>query len=251
MSNRKRTVIGNWKMNLGIAESVALAQQIADGIKDNNEVEVMVCPPMTHLSMVSQVTSDSNLELGAQNTFFEYEGAFTGEVSTPMLTELGVTGVIVGHSERRAIFGDTDEIVKKKVDALIEQGVDCILCCGEPLEVREAGGHKEYVLAQLKSALADVNVRDVDAELIIAYEPIWAIGTGKTASPEQAQEMHGYIRELLAVKYGDASNDVRILYGGSCNPSNAKSLFDQPDIDGGLIGSASLKADSFLQIINA
>ncbi len=238
-------------MNLSIADSVKLAQSIADGIQDNDQVEVMVCPPMTHLSMVAQVTQNSNLELGAQNTFFEYEGAFTGEVSTPMLTEIGVTGVIVGHSERRTIMGETDQIVKKKVDALIEQGVDCILCCGEPLDVREAGNHKQYVLDQLKSALADVEVRDVDAELIIAYEPIWAIGTGKTATPEQAQEMHGYIRELLQVKYGEAANGVRILYGGSCNPSNAKELFDQPDIDGGLIGTASLKADSFLAIINA
>ncbi len=251
MNTRKRTVIGNWKMNLGIAESVVLAQQIADGIKDTTDVEVMVCPPLTHLAMVSQVTKESTLELGAQNTFFEYEGAYTGEVSTPMLTELGVTGVIVGHSERRALFGESDEIVKKKVDALIEQGVDCILCCGEPLEVREAGKHKEYVQAQLQSALTDVEVRDVDSELIIAYEPIWAIGTGKTATPEQAQDMHSHIRELLQVKYGEAANNVRILYGGSCNPSNAKELFAQKDIDGGLIGSASLKADSFLQIIHS
>ncbi len=251
MNTRKRTVIGNWKMNLSIANSVKLAQQIADGIKDNDTVEVMVCPPMTHLSAIAEVTKNSNLELGAQNTFFEYEGAYTGEVSTPMLTELGVSGVIVGHSERRTLFSETDEIIKKKVDALIEQGVDCILCCGEPLKIREAGTHKDYVLEQLKSALADVQVRDVDSELIIAYEPIWAIGTGKTATPEQAQEMHGYIRELLQVKYGEAAEGVRILYGGSCKPDNAKSLFDQPDIDGGLIGSASLEADSFLQIINA
>ncbi len=251
MNNRKRLVIGNWKMNLGIKDAVALAQQIADGIQDNNDTEVMVCPPMTHLSMVSQVTQNSNLELGAQNTFFEYEGAFTGEVSTPMLTEVGVTGVIVGHSERRTHFNETDEIIQKKVDALIEQGVDCIVCCGEPENVRESVGQKDYVLAQLKSALANVSVRDIDSEVVIAYEPIWAIGTGKTATPEQAQEMHGYIRELLEVKYGDAANDVRIIYGGSCNPSNAKALFDQPDIDGGLIGSASLKADSFLEIVNA
>ncbi len=248
---RKRIVIGNWKMNLGIAESVKLAQQISDGLADVTEVEAMVCPPLTHLSMVAQVTQEGPLELGSQNTYFENEGPFTGEVSTPMLTELGVKGVIVGHSERRMHFHESDEIIRKKVDALVEQGVDVILCCGEPLEVREAGGQKDYVLAQLKSALENVNVEDASNEIIIAYEPIWAIGTGKTATPEQAQEMHGYIRELLQVKYGNASESIRIIYGGSCNPTNASELFAQPDIDGGLIGSASLQADSFLQIVNA
>ncbi len=248
---RKRIVIGNWKMNLSITEAVKLAQEISDGIQDNDQVEVMVCPPMTHLSMVAQVTQEGPLELGAQNTFFVHEGAFTGEVSTPMLTELGVKGVIIGHSERRQHLHESDEMIQKKVDALVEQGVDCILCCGEPEHVREKGGQKEYVLDQLRSALENVSVEDAQNEIIIAYEPIWAIGTGKTATPEQAQEMHGYIRELLQVKYGHTSQSMRIIYGGSCNPSNAKTLFDQPDIDGGLIGSASLSADSFLQIVNA
>ncbi len=249
--NRKRIVIGNWKMNLGIAESVKLAQKINDGIQGIDDVEVMVCPPLTHLSAVSEVTTQGSLELGSQNTYFENEGAFTGEVSTPMLTELGVKGVIVGHSERRMHFAESDEIIQKKVDALVEQGVDCILCCGEPLEVRESGDQKDYVLSQLRSALENVRTEDAKNEIIIAYEPIWAIGTGQTATPDQAQEMHGYIRELLQVKYGEASQSMRIIYGGSCNPTNAKELFAQPDIDGGLIGSASLQADSFLQIVKA
>ncbi len=251
MSTRKRLVIGNWKMNLGLNASYDLAQEIAQGIEGNEDCEVMVCPPATHLSTVSQVTHNSSLELGAQNTFYENEGPYTGEVSTPMLVDLGVKAVIVGHSERRVLFNEDFEAIQKKVDALMEQGLTTILCCGEPMEVRQAGKHKEFVEEQLRSALKNVSAEGASTKLVIAYEPIWAIGTGETATPEQAQEIHQHIRTLMEVKYGEVSEQLRIIYGGSCKPSNAQELFAQGDIDGGLIGSASLDATSFLQIVKA
>lgn len=238
-------------MNLTKDGAYELAKSIGDGIQGNENCEVMVCPPAVHLSTVSQVTHNSDLELGAQNTFYENEGPYTGEVSSPMLVDLGVTAVIVGHSERRAILGEDFGVIQKKVNALMEQGLTTILCCGEPMEVRNAGKQNAFVEEQLRSALENVDAEGAETKLVIAYEPIWAIGTGQTASAAQAQEMHQHIRTLMEVKYGEVSEHVRIIYGGSCNPSNAKELFAQPDIDGGLIGSAALKADSFLQIVNA
>jgi len=247
--NRAKIVAGNWKMNLDKTNALELIKHIVSEPSHNNAIDLVICPPFTSISQVGSVIENyPKIHLGAQNCHFEKSGAFTGEIAPDMLKSQGVSHVIIGHSERRALFGETDEIISKKVKAALAANLIPILCCGEVLEDREKGIEKEVVTQQLKVALQDI---DID-EVIIAYEPVWAIGTGKTASPQQAQEMHASIRQFIKDEKGNrAANMVPILYGGSCKPSNAKELFAQNDIDGGLIGGASLNAHDFIAIANS
>ena len=252
---RNLMIAGNWKMNKNYTEGVELAQGLADALagKDLNGVEVVVCPPTVDLKGVSEVIDQSNAQfsLGAQNVYFEESGAFTGEVSADMLKDLGVKYVIIGHSERRQYFGETDFTVNKKVLAALETGLHPIICVGESLEQRELGITMELIALQIKSALAGVSA-DKLRKCVIAYEPIWAIGTGKTATAEQAAEVCTFIRTTIRHLYGARiARSITIQYGGSMKPSNAAELLSQPDIDGGLIGGAALKAGDFVEIINA
>jgi triosephosphate isomerase (TIM) len=247
---RKSIVAGNWKMNKTLDEGVALAKEINGKVTDNG-VTVIVCPPFIHLTEVNKVLTSGLVGLSAQNCADHDSGAYTGEVSPAMIKSTGAEYVIVGHSERRSYYGDTNEILKSKVELALASGLTPIFCCGEVLEEREAGNHFEVVKSQIKEALFSLSADDMK-KIIVAYEPVWAIGTGKTATPDQAQEMHKEIREFLGEKYGTAlADELSILYGGSCKPSNAKELFGNPDVDGGLIGGASLKADDFIGIIEA
>jgi len=249
--NRKKLIAGNWKMNKTSADGVALAREIVAASGTQSEVEVIICPPFTALEGVAAAIDGSLVKLGAQNMHFEASGAFTGEVSAPMLRALFATHVILGHSERRSLFGETDELVNKKVLAALRNQLRPIVCVGEVLAEREAGSTLKVVQTQLERALEGVN-KDQAASLVIAYEPVWAIGTGKVATTEQAQEVHGFIRGLLTKLFGEAiSQRVRILYGGSMKPANAPDLLAQKDIDGGLIGGASLEARSFVELIKA
>jgi triosephosphate isomerase len=249
--NRKKLIAGNWKMNKTSADGVALAREIVAASGAQSEVEVIICPPFTALEGVAAAIDGSLVKLGAQNMHFEASGAFTGEVSAPMLRALFATHVILGHSERRSLFGETDELVNKKVLAALRNQLRPIVCVGEVLAEREAGSTLKVVQTQLERALEGVN-KDQAASLVIAYEPVWAIGTGKVATTEQAQEVHGFIRGLLTKLFGEAiSQRVRILYGGSMKPANAPDLLAQKDIDGGLIGGASLEARSFVELIKA
>lgn len=251
MSSRKKLIAGNWKMNKTPADGVALAKELVAAAGKQADVEVVVCPPFTALDGVGKALEGSLLKLGAQNMHFEASGAFTGEVSAPMLRSLFATHVILGHSERRTYFGETDELVNKKVLAALKNQLRPILCVGETLAEREAGATLKVVQTQTERALEGVN-GEMAASLVIAYEPVWAIGTGKVATTEQAQEVHAFIRGLLVKLFGAAVADkVRILYGGSMKPSNAPELLAQKDIDGGLIGGASLEARSFVELITA
>lgn len=238
-------------MNKTFDEGRELATAIINGLGSSENL-VVICPPYIHINHLATVSKGiTNFYIGAQNCFYESAGAFTGEVSAPMLKSCGARFVIVGHSERRTLFGESDEVVKKKVDAVLAEGLRPIFCCGEPLELRELGEHFAYVESQIKASLFHLD-KSAFEKVVIAYEPIWAIGTGKTASPEQAQEMHAKIRALIAKKFGKAvAESTTILYGGSCKPSNSKELFCQTDIDGGLIGGASLKADDFIAIVKS
>lgn len=251
MSKRQHIVAGNWKMNKTYEEGRDLAQEIVDQLQPSDTL-VVLASPFIHLKNISGIVKDvSNLFIGAQNCHQEEKGAYTGEISAEMLQSIGVDYVIIGHSERREYFGETDELLAKKVDAVLAKGMRPIFCCGEKLEVREAKGHEALVAVQLEKALFHLSP-EAFTQVVIAYEPVWAIGTGKTASPEQAQEMHHHIRQLISKKYGPGIADqTSLLYGGSCNPGNAKSLFSQPDVDGGLIGGASLKAGDFVAIVNS
>lgn len=243
---RDKIVAGNWKMNLNFEEAEALWLEIKNMEKDN--VQIMAFPPSIYLG---RWTSDQNkVKLGAQNVYTEQSGAFTGEISPQMLKSIGIQYALVGHSERRTIFQESDEMVKQKMDALLEVGMKVVFCCGEPLEVRQKNEHKTFVEAQLKAALWHLKPAAL-SHVVIAYEPIWAIGTGETATPEQAQEMHQHIRNLLTEKFGSEGNNRPILYGGSCKPENAASIFEKEDVDGGLIGGASLKYEQFKAIIDA
>ena len=247
---RKLFVAGNWKMNTTGREAVELARAIAQGAPAEG-VDLAVCPPFVYLDSVIKVLDGSAIAVGAQNAHFEPKGAFTGETSLNMLKDIGCHYVILGHSERRHVFGESDELIAAKVTAALESGLDPILCVGETLDEREAGQTLAVVGRQVRSALSGVD-NDRIKRVTIAYEPVWAIGTGKTATPEQAQEVHAEIRGLAAQLYNDATaNALRIQYGGSVKPENAREIFAQPDIDGGLIGGASLKADSFLAIARA
>ena len=245
---RKKIVAGNWKMNMTPAKAVELIDSLKNEI-NTNEVDVVVCPPFVCLPAVLEAVKGTNIAVGAQNMFYEESGAYTGEISPAMLTEIGVKYVVIGHSERREYFAETDETVNKKVKKAIEHGITPIMCCGETLEQRELGIAVDFIRTQIKSGLAGISAEDVK-KVVIAYEPIWAIGTGKTATSEQAEEICAAIRTVLGEVYGsETAEEVRIQYGGSVNGKNAAELFGMPNIDGGLVGGASLKED-FSQIVN-
>lgn len=244
---RKKIVAGNWKMNLTKGEGASLV----DGIVTSNKCETFIFPPFIHLNSLKDAALEKGVFIGAQNCYFEENGAFTGEVSISQLKDIGMLAVLVGHSERRSIFNETDDLLRKKVDAALANGITPFFCCGETLEERKSNQHFDIVQQQLEKALFHLDI-DRITEVVIAYEPVWAIGTGETASPEQAEEMHADIRSFLTNKYGsEVAQSISLLYGGSCKPSNAKELFSQPNIDGGLIGGAALKAEDFNQIIAA
>jgi len=249
---RQKFICGNWKMNGTLEETRTLLQGLINQWNDAyNEVEVAVCPPHTSLVTAKELLALVPVQLGAQNCHYEVKGAFTGEVSPIMLAELGCSHVILGHSERRTYFKETDQIISKKVRAAIAAGLRPILCIGETLEERELDKMEEILKKQLRGSLEEIGVEEIK-KVTIAYEPVWAIGTGKTATPEQAQAAHEFVREEIRLMYGnETSFDVIIQYGGSMNEKNALELLSQPDIDGGLIGGASLKADAFLQIVGA
>jgi len=247
---RKPLVAGNWKMNGSRAKINVLVKGLIDGMKKVGDVDVLLCPPYVYIPAVEQLIHGSDILLGAQDVAKEEVGAFTGEVSVSMLKDSDCSYVIIGHSERRAYYGDTDEIIAKKFAAAIEGGVTPILCVGELLEEREAGVTEEVVSKQLHAVLDHVGVKAFE-KAVIAYEPVWAIGTGLTATPAQAQDVHASIRALIAKEDEAAAQKIRILYGGSVKAANAKDIFSQPDIDGGLIGGASLAADEFIHICEA
>ena len=246
---RKPIVAGNWKMNITRAETAALVAGIKTEAGNIHTVETVICVPFTDLDTAAQALKGSSIGLGAQNVHWAEKGAFTGEISTAMLKELGVNYVIIGHSERRQYFGETDDSVNKRTKAALAAGLKPIVCVGETLAEREAGQTTKVVERQVRAGLAGLAGTDWD-KLVIAYEPVWAIGTGKTATTAQAQEVHAFIRKLLAELAGaEAAAKIRIQYGGSMKPENAKELMSQPDIDGGLIGGASLEAKSFADIV--
>ncbi|BEU86866.1 triose-phosphate isomerase [Selenomonas sp. TAMA-11512] len=247
--SRTPIIAGNWKMNNTIAQGKALVEALIPLVKDASGVDVVVCPTATALSAVSAVASGTNIHVGAQNVHWEKSGAFTGEISTDMLKEIGVEYVVLGHSERRDYFGETDEGVNKRAKAAYAAGITPIICCGESLDVRESGKYIDHVVNQVKLALDGFSADEV-AKLVIAYEPIWAIGTGKTATFEQAEEVCKAIREAVAEKFNPAAADaVRIQYGGSVKPATIKDLMAQPNVDGALVGGAALKADDFAAIV--
>ncbi|MBL7764683.1 MAG: triose-phosphate isomerase [Chitinophagaceae bacterium] len=252
---RNKIVAGNWKMNLGIQQGADLIKNIIEAKPQlNPHQKVIFCTPFTHLNSSSEVlkSAPSGYLLGAQNCHDQPSGAYTGEISVDMLTELQVSAVIIGHSERRQYFGESNEFLKNKVDSLVSKGKMILFCCGEPLSIRESDKQNEYVARQLQESLFHLSAEAMMNHIVIAYEPIWAIGTGVTASTQQAQDMHAFIRSLLKETYHeDVSKEISILYGGSCNATNAAELFACPDVDGGLIGGAALKAESFLPIISA
>jgi len=245
---RQPIIAGNWKMNKTIDEAKTLVEALKPLVKDA-KAEVVVCPPFVNLAAVKELLKGSNIKLGAQNCHYEAKGAYTGEISVDMLTAIGVDFVIIGHSERREYYAETDEGVNKKAKAILAAGMTPIVCCGETLEQREQGITNEWVSGQIDKALDGLTPAQV-ASLVIAYEPIWAIGTGKTATSEQANETIAVIRKTVADKFDAATADaVRIQYGGSMKPGNAKELMAQPDIDGGLIGGASLVAEDFAGVV--
>ena len=249
---RKLMIAGNWKMNKTYSEGVVLAQGLVDALKDTEvKVDVVVCPPTVDLKGVSEVIDQTSapFALGAQNVYFEESGAFTGETAPSMLESVGATYCVIGHSERRGYFGETDEDINKKAKALMAHNIVPISCCGEPLEVREAGKHVEFVVDQIKADTEGLEITD-PSKYVIAYEPIWAIGTGKTATADDAQEVCGAIRETLAQIFGQETADgIRVLYGGSAKPGNIAELVAKPDVDRALVGGASLKAEDFSQMV--
>jgi triosephosphate isomerase (TIM) len=247
---RRKVIAGNWKMNNDLKETQNLISKLSSGLSmDNLNCDVIVCPPFTSLFEAHSLLMGTKIKLGAQNMYFESSGAFTGEISASMLRSVGCDYVIIGHSERRTIFGETDELINNKIKKACSSSLKPIFCIGELLEEREAGVTEKIIEKQIKVGLKDITSEEI-GNVIIAYEPVWAIGTGKTASPEQAQEVHGFIRNLINEKYGvSISENIKIQYGGSVNSNNAKELLFKKDIDGALIGGASLKADSFISII--
>ena len=248
---RKKIVAGNWKMNMTTAEAAALVNALKADLANFREVEVVVCPPFIAFSTVSQLVQGTHIDLGAQNMHWEKSGAFTGEICAGMLRELYCHYVILGHSERRQYFGETDAIVNRKTKAALASSLHPIVCVGETLQEREAGKVEEVITTQVKGSLAGLSAKEV-LDSVIAYEPVWAIGTGKTATSQQAQDVHALIRKVLAAMFdATVAQGVRIQYGGSVKASNAKELFGMPDIDGGLIGGAALDAKSFIDIVRA
>jgi triosephosphate isomerase len=247
---RRKIVAGNWKMNKNLSETQLLLGEISDKLPDT-EAEVIVAPTFVNLAEAARTLESTDIKVAAQNMHFAKSGAFTGEISADMLLNINVDTVIIGHSERRAYFGETDELLAKKVKAALENKMRVIFCFGEELEERKAGNHFNVVESQLKNGLFELPA-DAWSQIVLAYEPVWAIGTGETASPDQAQEMHAFIRKTITEAY-DASiaNEVSILYGGSVKPANAGEIFSKPDVDGGLIGGAALVADDFIAIVKA
>ena len=250
---KRRPIIGgNWKMNRGTpAEAKEMLEKLIPLVSDINSVDTVICAPFTALSGACEIVKGTNIKIGAQNMYFEESGAFTGEVSPNFLKTLGVDYVILGHSERRDIFKENDDLINKKLKKALSVGLTPIVCIGEHLDERENGQTKQIVRNQINETFKDLSSDDMK-KTVIAYEPIWAIGTGKTATPEQAEEIHVYIRELLAEKFDDdTAEQVRIQYGGSMKPANANDLLSRKNIDGGLVGGASLQADSLFEIIKA
>jgi len=246
-NTRRPFFCGNWKLNGSIAESIALASEVRNGVATHREADVVVAPSFTALHAVAKRLEDGPVAVAAQNCHWEDKGAFTGEVSAPQLADVGCKYVILGHSERRQLFGETDKSLALKVPAALDAGLEVILCVGETLEIREAGGHIGHTVGQLDGSLDGVT-REQAAGLVVAYEPVWAIGTGKVATPEDAQEMCAAIRERLSAVHGHAAASVRILYGGSVKADNMAAIMAQPDIDGALVGGASLDAGEFVRI---
>ena len=251
---RNRMIAGNWKMNKTYTEGVELAEGLASELKDGTgSVDVVVCPPAVDLKGVSEVIEQKKapFALGAQNVYWEESGAYTGETAPDMLTNVGATYCIIGHSERRGYFHESDEEINKKAKALMAHGIVPISCCGEPLEVREAGKHVEFVVDQIKKDTEGLEITD-PSKYVVAYEPIWAIGTGKTATADDAQEVCGAIRKTLAEIFGQETADgIRVLYGGSAKPNNVAGFLEKEDVDGALVGGASLKADSFAAMVRS
>lgn len=247
---RKHIVAGNWKMNKTASETQVLLSELKQQQKEAN-TEVIVAPPFVNLQSAANQLADTEIEVAAQNMHFEDSGAYTGEVSAKMLCNIGVNTVILGHSERRAYFNETDELLVKKVNQALANTMRVIFCFGEELADRKSGNHETIVAHQIKNGLFHLEA-DAFKHIILAYEPVWAIGTGETASPEQAQDMHAFIRKTLADNYGKTlADNTSILYGGSVKPANAQAIFSKPDVDGGLIGGASLNANDFFAIVNA
>lgn len=249
---RRKVIAGNWKMNKNIGESASLVSDLKNLLSSVSvNADVIVCPPYTSLDTVNALVKGSDVKLGAQNMYFEESGAYTGEISAEMLKSAGCEYVILGHSERRTIFGESDETINRKIKKALSAGLKPIFCIGETLEERESGVTNSVIKTQVEGGLKDVSADDMK-NIIIAYEPVWAIGTGKTATPAQAQEVHQFVRILVNGLYDEKVADAIVIqYGGSMKPENAKELLSQPDIDGGLIGGACLKADSFMAIITA
>ncbi len=250
---RTKIVAGNWKMNKTFLEAEELVAQVAEAL-DTRKLDnktVVLCPPFPYLELATDIAKDAKFSVGAQNVYPDDSGAFTGEVSPPMLKSMEVEYCIIGHSERRKYFAESNEFLAGKLDGLLKHDIIPIFCCGEVLPEREAKKHFKVVEKQLNESLFHLKKNEM-SRVVVAYEPVWAIGTGVNATPEQAQEMHAFIRSLIAKKYSKKlADDVTILYGGSCNAKNAKELFSNPDVDGGLIGGASLKAVDFLAIVDA
>lgn len=250
---RTNIVAGNWKMNLNFEEADELIANIIEFLENEplDNVGVIVCPPAVYLELATDHAQENDLYVGSQNVSNHESGAYTGEISARMLSSMGVHYSIIGHSERRKYFAETNEMLAQKVNMALKNDIAPIFCCGEVLPEREAGNHFEVVKKQIEESLFHLSENDF-SNVVVAYEPVWAIGTGVTASPEQAQEMHAYIRKLITEKYGaETANETSILYGGSCNAENARELFANSDVDGGLIGGASLKSDDFIKIIQS
>ncbi|MDD5687037.1 MAG: triose-phosphate isomerase [Elusimicrobia bacterium] len=249
MSKRVSLIAGNWKMNKTIKESVELVTALKQKLSDVKEREVLVCPPFISICAVKEVVKNSNIKLGAQNMYFEKSGAYTGEISPLMLKDAGCEYVIIGHSERRQYFGETDESVNKKMHSAYENALIPIVCVGETLQQREKNETFAIIEKQVKVGITGLN-DEQSAKLVIAYEPVWAIGTGKTATPQQAEEVHLFIRKICSDIYSKATaENIRILYGGSVKPDNVSEIMKQPNIDGALVGGASLKADDFVKLV--
>jgi len=247
---RKHIVAGNWKMNNDLNATKSLITDLKNE-KNEGDAEVIIAPTFVNLDYASQTLSDSKITVASQNMHQADSGAYTGEISAEMLKSVGVTTVIIGHSERRAYFNESDELLASKVDTGLKNEMRVIFCFGEELEDRKSGNHETVVESQLKNALFHID-KTAWSSIVLAYEPVWAIGTGETASPEQAQEMHAFVRKTVAAQYDqEIANNVTILYGGSVKPANAQEIFSKPDVDGGLIGGASLKAKDFFEIVNA
>ncbi|MDR1551836.1 MAG: triose-phosphate isomerase [Prevotellaceae bacterium] len=244
---RTNIVAGNWKMNTTVKEGVKLVSEIVEKSKKISTVKLIVAPPFTHIFSISEKIKGTEIALSSQNCASEAKGAYTGEVSAEMLADMDVKYAIIGHSERREYYKESSEILLKKVKLALANGISPIFCVGENLNEREENRHFDIVKKQIEEVVFNVDENDFE-KIIIAYEPVWAIGTGKTATAEQAQEIHAYIREVLSGEFGKKAEITSILYGGSCKPSNAKEIFSKPDVDGGLIGGASLNADDFIAI---